>query len=116
MTRDEEEGLAVIRAIIVKLETGLDRPFEEASSGAAGPVPLSINERRIVAEILRRACLPRKEWNAYKNQRELKEYEAIKKLASYGVEHGQRQDWVQRYFNKKKIALERYFIRARKKR
>jgi hypothetical protein len=101
------------QAIINKLEDGLNRPFEQAASGAVGPVSLSINERTLVAETLRWAWLTRKEWKTHVWQRELEDYEATKRLGHYGVPYGQREDWIQRLYGKNKEALKRYFIRRR---
>jgi hypothetical protein len=101
------------QAIITKLEDGLNRPFEQAASGAVGPVPLSINERTLVAESLRFAWLTRKEWKSYRRQRELEDYGATKRLARYVMPYGQREEWVQRLYGKSKEALKRYFIRRR---
>jgi hypothetical protein len=101
------------QAIIKKLEDGLNRPFEEAASGAVGPVPLSINERILLAEALRWACLTRKEWKAYRRRRELEDYKATQGLAARVVPYGQREDWIQRLYGKRKEALTRYFIRRR---
>jgi hypothetical protein len=101
------------QTIIKKLEDGLNRPFEEAASGAVGPVPLSIDERVLITESLRRAWSTPEEWKAYRRQRELEQYEAAKKLARYGVPYGQREEWIQHLYGKSKETLTRYFIRIR---
>jgi hypothetical protein len=101
------------QAIIKKLEDGLNRPYEQAASGAVGLVALSINERTLIAESLRRAWLTPKEWKALCRRRELEHYEATQRLTRYGVPYGQREDWIQSYYGKSKEALKRYFIRRR---
>jgi hypothetical protein len=113
MTPMEEYRRAVLMATIAKLEDGLNRPFEEAASGAVGPVPLSIEERILTAETLRRACFTTKEWKTYRKQQDLKQYEAIKKIAYHGVRRGQREAWIQGFYGKSKATLIRYFTRKR---
>jgi hypothetical protein len=98
------------QAIIDKLQDGLDRPV--APGSFFGPVPLSINERKLVIETLRAYWLTPKEWKTYKRQRDLEMYEAAKKLARHGVPRGQRARWLQAHYGKSKAALMRFiFIR-----
>jgi hypothetical protein len=113
MTPMEKYRRTVLMNVIAKLENGLDRPFEEAASGVVGPILLSIDERKLVAETLRRACFTAKEWKTYRNRLELKQYEAIKKIAHHGVPRGQREAWIQRFYGKSKTTLTRYFTRKR---
>jgi len=112
------------KAIIAKLEDGLDGPsfedLQELAKGGlgsvkrvGGPVPLSIKERTLVAETLRRAWLTPEEWKAYRHRRELQLYEATKKIARYGVPYGQREQWVQRLYGKSREALKQFVTRRR---
>jgi hypothetical protein len=101
------------QVIIKKLEDELNRPLEQAASGAVGPVPLSINERTLIAETLRRAWMTQKEWKSYRARQELDQYEAIKKIAHHGVPYGQREAWIQSLYGKSKTTLIRYFTRKR---
>jgi hypothetical protein len=76
-------------------------------------LPLSIIERDLVLDALRRQWLTPKEWKAYRRQLELQQYEDAKKIAQYGVPYGQREEWVQRLYGKSKKALTQYFSRIR---
>jgi len=102
------------KAIIAKLLDDIDRvpPLKDAVR-VIPPAPLSIEERRLIAETLRWAWLTRKEWKAHRQQLELRHYEATKRLAEHGVPYGQREEWIQRLYGKSKTTLIRYFSRIR---
>lgn len=106
---DEQE------AIVAKLLDDIDRipPLKDAGSRVIPPAPLSINERRIVAETLRRAWLTPKEWRAYKHQRDLDQYEAVKNIARHGVPYGERGSFVQGLYGKSREALAQFIRRKR---
>jgi hypothetical protein len=77
-------------------------------------LPLSIDERTLVSETLRRQWLTRKEWEAYNTWHELQLYEAAKRVAHHGVPYKQREKWVQALYGKSPKALKQFIGRRRR--
>ena len=59
-------------------------------------LPLSIGERDLVSDTLRRQWFTAQEYNAYLRAVKLKHIEAGRLLAKHAVEHGRREEWVRK--------------------
>jgi hypothetical protein len=59
-------------------------------------LPLAILDRDIILEALRKQWLTKKERSAFLRQAKLRHIEVSREIAKRGVQHGRREEWVQK--------------------